>query len=82
MTIQSFDKNIFNFDALRLATGLEIKSLGLTCPKCGNVWGIRLFEDQHSIADIHPKRLKCNICEEARLLEENNQEYNKEDTHE
>ncbi len=69
---------LFNFDDFKTWTSLEIKSLGVICPRCKSSWGIKIFHSeqyqntQHSIADVNPKRFVCEACLEKDRLEPNN----------
>ena len=58
------DGNIFDFEAFRKATGLEITSIGVGCDACGNRFGIKIYKDMKNISAIHPKRWLCEVCKE------------------
>jgi len=44
------------------AKGLRLETIKLVCPKCGNVWGVRVG-DYESPNDVPGRKLVCLECD-------------------
>ena len=74
--IQSISKDIFDFELLEKELGLRVTNIGFECmnPECKNRFGLKVFQDQRNLRDIHPKRFLCSACQSRKELETTKEE--------
>ena len=56
------DASPVNFELFNRQFGVNIIGLTLKCPKCGNKWGLSVW-DEKILSDIRQDKLICYECE-------------------